>query len=177
MPIEPTANRAQAKPVPSPSSQVQNRTHSKTEVARQGVAVRRVWGNEEIAAEVVDCGYQLHLQTGPGLLETVYEVAMAHLLEQRGLKVERQILVPIELFGTRFDEGFRADLLVEGKVLIELKSVETLAPVHAKQVLTYLRLLNLSLGFLINFGDARYKDGIHRIVNQHPNDGPFTRSR
>ncbi len=102
---------------------------------------------------------------------------MARLLEQRGLKVERQVPVPIELFGTRFDEGFRVDLLVEGKVLVELKSVENLAPVHAKQVLTYLRLLNLSLGFLINFGEARYKDGIHRIANQHPNNGRFTPSR
>jgi len=122
---------------------------------------------EEISAIVVDCGYKLHVEAGPGLLESVYEVVLARMLEGRGLAVKRQVPVPIELMGLKFDEGFRADLLVENRFLIELKSVERLLPVHSKQVLTYLRLLNLPLGLLINYGAPTFKDGVHRIVNQH----------
>ena len=122
---------------------------------------------EELSAVVVDCGYLLHRQLGPGLLESVYEVVLAKILEQRGLRVERQKPVSIEFYGLRFDEGFRADLLVEGLVLVELKSVENIAAVHGKQVLTYLRLLNLPLGLLMNFGAATFKEGIKRIVNSH----------
>lgn len=116
---------------------------------------------------VVDCAYKLHVEAGPGLLETVYEVVLAGMLEQRGLRVRRQVPVPINLMGLTFDEGFRADLLVEDSLLIELKSVENLAPVHSKQVLTYLRLLNLPLGLLINFGAATFKEGCKRIVKDH----------
>jgi iron complex transport system substrate-binding protein len=126
-----------------------------------------VWNVEKLSAVIVDCGYQLHRQLGPGLLESVYEVVLAKMLEQRGLRVERQKTVPIEFCGLRFDEGFRADLLVEGLVLVELKSVESIAAVHGKQVLTYLRLLNLPVGLLMNFGAATFKDGIRRIVNGH----------
>jgi len=97
----------------------------------------------------------------------VYEVVLAHQLQQRGLHVERQKTVPIVYAGLYFDEGFRADLLVENVLLLELKSVQTLAPVHTKQVLTYLRLLDLRLGLLINFGAALFKDGVERIVNHH----------
>lgn len=129
---------------------------------------------EEISAEVVDAAFHLHRDLGPGLLESVYEVVLAKLLENRGLAVERQKIVSIHYAGLRFDEGFRADLLVEGTLLIELKSVEHLAPVHGKQVLTYLRLLNLPLGLLINFGATTFKEGIKRIVNNHKN---FTSSR
>jgi len=124
---------------------------------------------EEISAEVVDAAFHLHKDLGPGLLESVYEVVLAKLLEQRGLSVERQKPIPIHYAGLRFDEGFRADLIVEGSLLIELKSVENLAAVHGKQVLTYLRLLDLPLGLLINFGSATFKDGIKRIVNNHTN--------
>ena len=124
---------------------------------------------EEISAEVVDAAFHLHKDLGPGLLESVYEVVLAKLLEQRGLSVERQKPIPIQYAGLRFDEGFRADLIVEGSLLIELKSVENLAAVHGKQVLTYLRLLELPLGLLINFGSATFKDGIKRIVNNHTN--------
>lgn len=116
---------------------------------------------------VVDCAYKLHVEAGPGLLETVYEVVLAGMLEQRGLRVRRQVPVPINLMGLPFDEGFRADLLVEDSLLIELKSVENLAPVHSKQFLTYLRLLNLPLGLLINFGAATFKEGCKRIVKDH----------
>jgi len=122
---------------------------------------------EEIAREVVDCGYRVHTGLGPGLLESVYEVVLAKLLCERGLCVERQKPVPILFEGLRFEEGFRADLLVEGKLLVEIKSVEHFAPVHGKQLLTYLRLLNMPLGFLMNFGAATFKEGIKRIVNNH----------
>ncbi len=119
---------------------------------------------EELSRIVVDCGYRLHVEAGPGLLESVYEVVLAKMLEQQGLCVRRQVPVPIQLMGLHFDEGFRADILVEDTLLLELKSVEKLLPVHSKQVLTYLRLLNLPLGLLINFGSPTFKDGCHRIV-------------
>ena len=122
---------------------------------------------EELSAVVVDCAYKLHVEAGPGLLETVYEVVLAKMLEKRGLKVKRQMLIPINLMGLTFDEGFRADLLIENLLLVELKSVENLAPVHSKQVLTYLRLLNLPLGLLINFGASTFKEGCKRIVINH----------
>lgn len=122
---------------------------------------------EELSAIVVDCAYHLHLEAGPGLLETVYEVVLAKMLEARGLRVKRQMPIPIHLMGLSFEEGFRADLLIEDLLLIELKSVENLSPVHSKQVLTYLRLLNLPLGLLINFGAATFKEGCKRIVRNH----------
>lgn len=122
---------------------------------------------EELSAIVVDCGYKLHVEAGPGLLESVYETVLAKMLEERGLSVQRQVSVPINLMGLRFDEGFRADLLIGGVLLVELKSVEQLHPVHAKQVLTYLRLLGLPLGLLMNFGAATFKEGVKRIVNNH----------
>jgi iron complex transport system substrate-binding protein len=120
---------------------------------------------EELSAIVVDCGYKLHVGAGPGLLESVYEVVLAKMLMERGLSVKRQEPVPIVVMGMKFDEGFRADIIVDDLLLLELKSVENLAPVHSKQVLTYLRLLNLPLGLLINFGAATFKEGVKRIVN------------
>ena len=107
---------------------------------------------EQLSAIAVDCGYKLHVEAGPGLLETVYEMILARMLADHGLVVKRQVPVPIKLMGMSFEEGFRADLIIEDRLLIELKSVESLLPVHSKQVLTYLRLLNLPLGLLINFG-------------------------
>jgi GxxExxY protein len=99
------------------------------------------------------------------LFESVYEVVLAYELIKRGLQVERQVTIPIEYEGIKFDEGFRADVIVENKVLVELKSIESLGNVHKKQVLTYLKLTNMKLGLLINFGEALIKDGIVRIVN------------
>ncbi|MGC9194652.1 MAG: GxxExxY protein [Syntrophobacteraceae bacterium] len=122
---------------------------------------------EQIAREVVDCGYRIHTQLGPGLLESVYEVVLARLLVDRGFLIERQKQVPIVFEGLHFAEGFRADLLVENALVIEIKSIEELAPVHSKQLLTYLRLMNLSLGLLMNFGGATFKSGVKRIVNKH----------
>jgi iron complex transport system substrate-binding protein len=102
---------------------------------------------------------------GPGLLESVYEVILARELEQRGYRVERQKSIPINYEGLQFDEGFRADLVVGGCLIVELKSVESLAPVHSKQLLTYLRLTSFRLGLLINFGAALLKEGIKRVAN------------
>ena len=119
----------------------------------------------EIATIVVDSAYRVHVALGPGLLESVYEVALSHEIEKRGLKAERQVAVPLEYDGIRFDEGFRADIFVEEEVIVELKAVEKVLPVHKKQVLTYLRLTNSRLGLLINFGAPLIKDGITRIVN------------
>ena len=119
----------------------------------------------EIGTIIVDCAVQLHTALGPGLLETVYEVTLARRLEKRGLQVERQVAIPIEFEGEKFDEGFRADLIVGGKVIIELKSVEKTSPAHKKQLLTYLRVTGLKLGYLLNFGDALMKSGITRIIN------------
>lgn len=119
----------------------------------------------DIGTAVVDCAVHLHQDLGPGLLETVFEVTLARMLENRGLSVLRQVAIPIEYDGQRFDEGFRADLIVESKVIVELKSAESVHPVHKKQLLTYLRLTGLKLGYLLNFGEALMKDGITRIVH------------
>ena len=124
---------------------------------------------EELSSIVVDCAYKLHVEAGPGLLESVYEVVLATMLETRGLRVRRQVPVPISLMNLRFDEGFRADILVEDSLLVELKSVEHLLPVHSKQLLTYLRLMDLPVGLMINFGAVTFKQGIKRIVNRHQN--------
>lgn len=119
----------------------------------------------EVGTVVVDCAVQLHQDLGPGLLESVYEVILARKLEKRGLRVERQVGITIEYEGQRFDEGFRADLIVQGNVIIELKSVETVHPAHKKQLLTYLKLTGLKLGYLLNFGVALMKDGITRTIH------------
>lgn len=132
----------------------------------------RVMKVEEISAIVVDSAYHLHVDLGPGLLESVYETVLARVLTERGLRVERQKGVVFEYQGMRFDDGLRVDLLVNESLIVELKSVETLAPVHGKQLLTYLRLMNLPLGLLINFGAATFKQGCKRIVNNHQDFAP-----
>lgn len=122
---------------------------------------------EAVASLVVDTAMQLHRDLGPGLLESVYEAVLANMLKQRGLSVERQKPVPIDYGGVKLDEGFRLDLLVDSLLIVELKSVENIHPVHPKQLLTYLRLMKLPLGLLINFGAPLLKDGLRRVVNQH----------
>ncbi len=119
----------------------------------------------DIGTLIVDRAVQLHQDLGPGLLETVYEVTLAAKLRKLGLSVERQAPIAIEYEGHKFDEGFRADLIVDGKVIVELKAVEKVHPSHKKQVLTYLRLTGMKLGYLLNFGEALMKDGITRIVH------------
>jgi GxxExxY protein len=120
---------------------------------------------DDITGEIVDASIRLHQDLGPGLLESVYEAILSKVLTRRGLTVERQKPICFEYDGISFDDGFRVDLLVEGRVVVELKSVEKVAPVHSKQLLTYLRLMNLPVGLLINFGAATLKEGLHRIVN------------
>jgi GxxExxY protein len=124
-------------------------------------------GAEEVASIIVDCAYRLHVEAGPGLFESVYEPVLAQLLRDAGLKVRCQVVVPVEILGYRFERGFRADLIVQDLVLVELKSVEVLSRAHAKQVITYLRLLGLPLGLLLNFGAPTFKEGARRFVNRH----------
>ena len=124
----------------------------------------------EIGKIVVNAAVSIHRDLGPGLLETVYEVVLAHVLRQRGLAVERQVPVSIRYCGIRFDEGFRADIIIENKVILELKSVQTVSNAHKKQLLTYLRLTGLKLGYLLNFAEALMKDGITRTVNKLAED-------
>ena len=119
----------------------------------------------EIATIIVDAAFTVHTALGPGLLESVYEGALAHELTKHGLNVVRQLSIPVVYDGVTFDEGFRADLVVNNLVIIELKSVETVHPVHKKQLTTYLRLAGKKLGFLINFGSPLLKDGITRVAN------------
>src|SRR5882672_8218987 len=114
----------------------------------------------QISKIILDAAFKVHTRTGPGLLESVYEVTLAHELRKVGLQVERQIAIPIRYDELTFDEGFRADLLVENRVIVELKSVEQLLKVHSKQLLTQLRLNDRKLGLLINFGEIHLKNGI-----------------
>ena len=133
---------------------------------------REPMNENQIATVVVDSAFKIHTKLGPGLLETVYEVTLAHELRKRGLRVERQVPVPIVYDELVFEEGFRADLLVEDKFIVELKSVEVLPSVAPKQLLTYLRLRDCRLGLLINFGESLIKNGIKRISNGMPDDAP-----
>ncbi|OFY56630.1 MAG: GxxExxY protein [Bacteroidetes bacterium GWF2_49_14] len=119
----------------------------------------------ELSAIIVNTAFHMHLKLGPGLLEAVYEEIMHHELLKRGLKVSRQKGLPVIWEGLKMDLGFRADLIIEDKVILEIKSVETIAAVHQKQLLTYLKITGMKLGLLINFNEALIKDGITRIVN------------
>ena len=123
---------------------------------------------DEVTGVIVDAAYKLHIALGPGLLESVYELVLARDLARRGLLVERQQSVSFDYDGLHFDDALRLDLLVQGQVVVEIKSVERIQPVHSKQVLTYLRLLDLRVGFLINFGAPTMKEGLQRIVNGLP---------
>lgn len=122
---------------------------------------------ESISADVVDAAFHIHTDLGPGLLESVYEAVLTAALQKRGLIVERQKLVSFDYDGMHFSDGLRVDLLVARMLVVELKSVEAIKPVHPKQLLTYLRLLKLPVGLLINFGAPTFKEGIKRVVNNH----------
>ena len=128
---------------------------------QRGLFVRE----NEISKEIVDAAYKIHTRLGAGLLESVYEAVMPYELQKRRLRFERQKSIPIVYEGIHLKEGFRADFIVENSVIIELKSVENVAPVHKKQLLTYLRLTNKRLGLLINFNTDLIKNGITRIAN------------
>ena len=124
-------------------------------------------GDDQITAEILDAALAVHRRMGPGLLESVYETLLAATLTNRGLSVQRQRTLPFTVDGVHFREGLRVDLLVEKRVVVELKPVEQLLPVHTKQVLTYLRLLQLPIGLLVNFGGATLKEGVKRVVNNY----------
>jgi len=119
----------------------------------------------EIAKQIVDAAFKIHTTLGPGLFESVYEAVMAQELSKRGLQFVRQQPLPVVWENLHLEAGFRADLIVENKVIVEIKSVDAIAPVHRKQLLTYLRLANKRLGILINFDVDLIKDGIARVVN------------
>lgn len=122
---------------------------------------------EELARIAVDCGFHLHKNLGPGLLESVYELLMEQALKEHGLIVSRQVPVPIRYKSILIENAFRADLIIENRLIIKLKSSENHSPVHGKQLLTYLRLMELPLGLLINFGMYAYTDGVKRIANNY----------
>jgi len=119
----------------------------------------------EIGGIVVDCAVKVHTRLGPGLLESVYETVLSYELQNRGLNVQRQVAIPIAYDDILFKEGFRADLVINEKVILELKSVERVTKAHKKQLLTYLRLSGMKVGYLLNFGEALMKSGISRIIN------------
>jgi GxxExxY protein len=122
---------------------------------------------EELAKAAVDCGFRIHKELGPGLLESVYEAILANSLGRTGLYVERQKPLPISYEGVQINEGYRVDLLIEGSLIVEIKSVERIAPVHGKQLLTYLRLTQQPLGLLMNFGGETFKEGVRRVANNY----------
>jgi iron complex transport system substrate-binding protein len=135
-----------------------------------------LWELDEVTGSVVDSALIIHRELGPGLLESVYEAILAELLTRRGLGVERQKGIRFVFEGITFEEGFRAGLVVEGRVIVEVKSLAKLAPVHSKQLLTYLRLMNLPVGLLINFGAPTLKAGLRRVVNHlSPQQSPALR--
>lgn len=119
----------------------------------------------QIAAIVVDVAFKIHCALGPGLLESVYQATLVYELQKRDLRIGSQVGLPVHYEAVKLDLGFRVDLIVDEKLIIEIKSVEALSPVHKKQLLTYLRLMDLRLGLLINFNVGRIKDGIQRVVN------------
>ena len=120
----------------------------------------------EIASQIVDAAYKIHTKLGPGLLESAYQAILEYELHKQGMRLEVEVPVPIKYESVALDIGFRADMIVEDLVIVELKSVEQIAPVHKKQLLTYLRLTDKHLGLLINFGAPLIKDGITRVVNK-----------
>lgn len=122
---------------------------------------------EEMATLAVDAAFSVHKELGPGLIESAYEACFVHELELRGVKYQRQLPVPLNYKGKLIEVGFRADIVIEQRLLIELKAVEGIIPVHQAQVITYLKILRLPLGLLINFNEVLIKDGIHRILNLH----------
>ena len=123
---------------------------------------------DQIAKEIVDASVKIHKALGPGLFESVYESVLSYELIKRGHSVERQVTIPVRYEGLVFEIGFKADIIVDNKVIVELKSVQALQPVHAKQLLTYVRLAEKRLGILLNFGERMMKEGIRRMANNLP---------
>ncbi len=132
---------------------------------RLGDFARKNMTENELSKIIVNCCYKIHTKLGPGLLESVYEEILTYELNKTGVKIKRQQGLPVVYDELKMDLGFRADIIVEEKVIIELKSIEAIAPVHLKQLLTYLKITGIKLGLLINFNEALIKDGIRRVVN------------
>ena len=131
---------------------------------------------DDITGAIVDAAVQIHRELGPGLFESVYEALLASELQRRGMRAERQRLISFSYNGVEIEDAFRADVLVEENVIIEVKSLERLAPVHTKQLLTYLRLTNLRVGLVLNFGAETMKEGLKRVVNDYiPSASPRLR--
>ena len=129
------------------------------------LSLRLIMTENELSRIILDTSFRIHSELGPGLLESVYEEILTYELCKAGLFVERQKGIPVYWNENKMDLGFRADIIVDNKVIIEIKSIETIAPVHQKQVLTYLKITGIKLGLLINFNESLLKDGIQRIVN------------
>ena len=125
---------------------------------------------DSVSSDVIEAAIRIHRELGPGLLESVYEMVLAGSLERKGYSVDRQKPIDVEFDGMRFPNAFRIDLLVDGRLIIEIKSIERILPVHAKQLLTYLRLTDQSVGLLLNFSGETMKEGIRRLVNNHNPD-------
>jgi GxxExxY protein len=159
---QPPVTRMRTPPDSSDATAVKDYTSHE---GHKGDKVPQRTTENEIAKRILDAAFVVHTKLGPGVFESVYEVVLAHELRKRGLVVERQKAMSIVYDGIRFDGAFRSDLVVNGKVLVELKSVEALSAIHAKQLLTQLRLSGLKLGLLINFGEAHLKNGIRRVIN------------
>lgn len=138
---------------------------------------RKELSENEIGTILIEAAIGVHRQLGPGLLEIVYEAILAYELSQRGLLVQRQVPITIHYKGITFDEAFRADLLINGKVVVELKSLASINKAHRKQIQTYVNLSGLKLGYLLNFGEGLMKDGIVRAVNGLEEDGTYNGSR
>jgi iron complex transport system substrate-binding protein len=144
-------------------NEVTKLVHAKAQRRRKGA--KGLDDIEAYAREAVDCGLRLHRRLGPGLFESVYETLLASMLEERGLRVECQKMITAEIEGIVLTNAFKVDILIERRLIIELKSVERALPVHSKQVLTYLRLMDLPLGLLMNFGEETFRTGVKRIAN------------
>ena len=126
----------------------------------------------DVSDDILDVALRLHRELGPGLLESVYEALLANRLEALSYRVEQQKVISVEFEGAFFEAAFRADLLVDGRLLVEVKSAERLLPVHSKQLLTYLRLMKQPVGLLINFGGETLKEGVRRVVNDYNSSAP-----
>jgi GxxExxY protein len=122
---------------------------------------------DDLTSEIINAAIKIHKTLGPGLFESVYEEVLAYELTRNGFKVERQVAVPVHYGSVKMEVGFRADLIIEDEVIVEVKSVEKLSPIHRKQVLNYLRLTTLQVGLLINFNEILLKDGLSRLVNNY----------
>lgn len=161
---------------PGPRDSRKTRRISRGGAEKKGEARRRMKEIDEITGDVIDVSIRLHRELGPGLLESVYEALLAGRLQALGYLVDRQRLISAEFEGVCFEATFRADILVDDRLLVEIKSVERLMPVHSKQLLTYLRLIKQPVGLLINFGGETLKEGVRRVVNDYHSSAPPTSS-